>query len=177
MLQLQILYVRRNVETFYFYNSSLGIEFLVFSGIVLKLLMKHFSFSYNSYVPFVVENCALLPCLIYLCSLFLVLNIFLDLINFFIFSTGKSAYVVKFDEQAIKTEIYRNGPVQGSVKMYSDLYSYKTGKFISVLVISLHEKIHFDVKLCATDNNFRYFVQAFTSSITKDISFFTMLSE
>lgn len=66
-----------------------------------------------------------------------------NLFNFIAFHlrTGKSAYMIEFNEQAIKTEIYRNGPVQGSVKMYSDLYNYKSGKLISVADISLHENL------------------------------------
>lgn len=46
----------------------------------------------------------------------------------FCFLTGKSVYSVAKNEDAIKTEIYRNGPVQGSMALFMDIYAYKSGK-------------------------------------------------
>uniref|UniRef100_A0A3B5PSC1 Cathepsin B n=1 Tax=Xiphophorus maculatus TaxID=8083 RepID=A0A3B5PSC1_XIPMA len=45
---------------------------------------------------------------------------------------GKTAYNVPPEEDQIKSEIYKNGPVEGAFKVYSDFPSYKSGKKSSI---------------------------------------------
>ncbi|XP_032416853.1 cathepsin B [Xiphophorus hellerii] len=42
---------------------------------------------------------------------------------------GKTAYDVPPEEDQIKSEIYKNGPVEGAFKVYSDFPSYKSGVY------------------------------------------------
>lgn len=42
--------------------------------------------------------------------------------------TGKTSYSVSSDEDEIKQEIYKNGPVEGAFTVYEDFVMYKTGK-------------------------------------------------
>lgn len=42
--------------------------------------------------------------------------------------SGLKAYSINGDEEAIKQEIYENGPVEGAFSVYEDFVSYKAGK-------------------------------------------------
>lgn len=42
-------------------------------------------------------------------------------------SLGYSSYSVASDENEIKAEIYKNGPVEGAFTVYSDFLMYKSG--------------------------------------------------
>lgn len=41
---------------------------------------------------------------------------------------GKTSYSVSSDEDDIKREIYKNGPVEGAFTVYEDFVMYKTGE-------------------------------------------------
>lgn len=42
---------------------------------------------------------------------------------------GKTSYSIGRDEEAIRTEIYNHGPVEGAFTVYEDLLSYKSGVY------------------------------------------------
>lgn len=46
----------------------------------------------------------------------------------FIYILGKISYSVHGNEDAIKLEIYNNGPVEGAFSVYEDFLSYKSGE-------------------------------------------------
>lgn len=41
---------------------------------------------------------------------------------------GKTSYSVQADEEQIKLEIFKNGPVEGAFEVYEDFVMYKSGK-------------------------------------------------
>lgn len=41
---------------------------------------------------------------------------------------GKTSYSISSDEDEIKQEIYKNGPVEGAFTVYEDFVMYKSGK-------------------------------------------------
>lgn len=45
-----------------------------------------------------------------------------------IYILGKVSYSVDSNEDAIKREIYNNGPVEGAFTVYEDFLSYKSGE-------------------------------------------------
>lgn len=61
---------------------------------------------------------------IYFCNWWQYLIIF-----FSVKFSGKSAYSVDSDVQAIQTEILQNGPVEGSLTVYHDFLAYKEGVY------------------------------------------------
>lgn len=55
--------------------------------------------------------------------------------------TGKIWYSVASNEEAIRTEIYNNGPVEASLSAYEDFYVYKSGNFDS-FVSKIQKKVY-----------------------------------
>lgn len=42
---------------------------------------------------------------------------------------GKKAYWLAVDENAIKRDIYENGPLEAAFTVFADFMSYKSGKY------------------------------------------------